>query len=323
MSGDIARSGSSGDTGAGSRLGQGRCPEEAPRQHADRAPRAGRPERRACRRRDDASRGYPRSPGVSLPALRGETGLPERGSCRPPFSAYRSDAECRVVAPAASAVRPAGRSHGRGDLTLMRQRWRRRALGLWLVWRRSRSLTLVIAGVATRLRRECVGRGRGRSGDPPAVRRDWQDAGEPGDRREQAASRAYNDGLIEDHRATRRRPDAFSWTLVDIHAVDIQAVIVMKGGDDGEIYYYLDSPNGTGRLRQRHSRHRSMRAPTAKRYQISHVEFCFDPKGEGGTPTLSVEKTAAAVERIQHSWEIDKQVKVAARPTRPTVTTRR
>ena len=44
--------------------------------------------------------------------------------------------------------------------------------------------------------------------------------------------------------------------------------------------------------------------------QISHVEFCFDPK-EGPTPTLSVQKDAAGTSRIQHTWAIDKQVKVA------------
>ncbi len=41
------------------------------------------------------------------------------------------------------------------------------------------------------------------------------------------------------------------------------------------------------------------------------MEFCFDPKDWQPDPELTVEKTASGTSRIQHTWEIDKQVKVA------------
>jgi len=76
--------------------------------------------------------------------------------------------------------------------------------------------------------------------------------------------------------------------------------VIVKGGNLANIYLYDGSvaadegltppPNG------------------GEQYpQISHVEFCFDPK-EGDTPHLTVTKTASGTPKIQHNWAIDKLV---------------
>jgi hypothetical protein len=68
----------------------------------------------------------------------------------------------------------------------------------------------------------------------------------------------------------------FDWSLVDIHAVDMAAVIV-KGGPNATVFIYDyassmldDSDSG-------------LSAPWNKKapYGVSHVSFCFDPKGGG------------------------------------------
>ncbi len=78
-------------------------------------------------------------------------------------------------------------------------------------------------------------------------------------------------------------PDAVSWQLID-NSVEVMAVIV-KGGDLANIYYYDGSVSSDNGLTP--PLNNGGQAP-----QISHVEFCFDPK-EGPTPTLTVEKTAS------------------------------
>ena len=179
----------------------------------------------------------------------------------------------------------------------MRDRWRRGALGLGLVGVVA-TLTLVLVGAATGYNGNATRVETGVSGNPSCPD-GTADAGStkidgpdvvPG----------YDDGTI---RITARGgdPDAFDWQLLD-DSVEVMAVIV-KGGDLANIYYYdgffstdagLTPPlNGGG-----------------QNPQISHVEFCFDPK-EGPTPTLSVQKDAAGTSRIQHTSAIDKQVKVA------------
>jgi uncharacterized repeat protein (TIGR01451 family) len=111
---------------------------------------------------------------------------------------------------------------------------------------------------------------------------------------------SYNDGRIA-ITARGGDPDAFSWQLVG-GDVEVEAVIV-KGGDNAYIYYYnvgavsdagLTPPLNNG----------------GQAAEISHVEFCFDPK-DAPEPELTVEKSASGTSRIQHSWEIDKQVKLA------------
>ncbi len=112
----------------------------------------------------------------------------------------------------------------------------------------------------------------------------------------------YNDGRIS-ITARGGNPDAFSWQLVDIHSVDVEAVIV-KGGNDAYIYSYTGQDSDAGLTPPLNN---GNQAP-----QISHVEFCFDPKDPGAPdPKLTVQKTASGATRVQHTWEVDKQVKVA------------
>ena len=179
----------------------------------------------------------------------------------------------------------------------MREKWRRGVLGLGLTGVVV-ALTLVLVGAATGYSGNASKIDVGVAGNPrcPAG---TADAGSIKIDGSQLAV-GYNDGRI---RITARGgdPDAVSWQLLD-NSVEVMAVIV-KGGDLANIYYYdgsVASDNGlTPPLNN------GGQAP-----QISHVEFCFDPK-EGPTPTLTVEKTASGTSTIQHSWAIDKQVKVA------------
>ena len=82
--------------------------------------------------------------------------------------------------------------------------------------------------------------------------------------------------------------------------------VIVKGGDLANIYYY----DATGRSTTPTTGLTPPLNDGGQHPQISHVEFCFDPK-EGPTPTLTVQKDAAGTSKIQHSWAIDKQVKVA------------
>jgi uncharacterized repeat protein (TIGR01451 family) len=179
----------------------------------------------------------------------------------------------------------------------MRERLGRGALGIGLIGVLV-ALTLVIVGAATGYDGNASSVEEGVSGNPrcPAG---TADAGsikidgsqlQPGD----------FDGRI---RITARGgdPDSVSWQLID-DSVEVMAVIV-KGGDLANIYYYDGSATSDNGL-----------TPPLnggdQNPQISHVEFCFDPK-EGPSPTLTVEKDATGTSQIQHSWAIDKQVKVA------------
>jgi uncharacterized repeat protein (TIGR01451 family) len=96
-------------------------------------------------------------------------------------------------------------------------------------------------------------------------------------------------------------PDSFAWHIHDSFK-HVMAVIV-KGGDNAYIYYYgADAFSDQG-----------VTPPVndgGQHPQISHVTFCFDPKNEPDAQ-LTVAKTASGTSKIQHSWEIDKQVKLA------------
>ncbi len=179
----------------------------------------------------------------------------------------------------------------------MRKRWGRATLASGLV-AAAAVLTLVISGAATGYDGDLATVEPGVSGNPkcPAG---TADAGSIKIDGSQLAAGDYK-GRI---RITARdsNPDRISWALLD-DSVEVMAVIV-KGGDLANIYYYdgsvtsdvgLDPPLNNGG-----------QAP-----QISHVEFCFDPK-EGATPHLTVDKSASGTSQITHSWSVDKQVKVA------------
>jgi uncharacterized repeat protein (TIGR01451 family) len=79
--------------------------------------------------------------------------------------------------------------------------------------------------------------------------------------------------------------------------------VIVKGGDLANIYFYDGSVMSDAGLTP--PLNNGGQAP-----QISHVEFCFDPK-EGPTPHLTVDKSASGTSQITHSWSVDKQVKVA------------
>ena len=85
--------------------------------------------------------------------------------------------------------------------------------------------------------------------------------------------------------------------------VDVAAVIV-KGGDNAYVYYYNVGPCRHGR------RARRLRSTGGQAPEISHVEFCFDPK-DAPDPVITVDKTASGTSELRHSWQIDKQVKLA------------
>ena len=179
----------------------------------------------------------------------------------------------------------------------MRAKWRRGVLGFGLSGVLV-ALTLVIVGAAT-----------GDDGNPSRVQEGVSGnprcpAGTAGagsikiDSNELVSG--YNDGRISIP-FRGGNPDSFDWALVD-HSVKVMAVIV-KGGNLANIYYYDGSVTSDSGL-----------TPPLnggdQNPQISHAEFCFDPK-DAPTPKLTVEKTASGTSRIQHSWSIDKQVKIA------------
>ena len=101
-----------------------------------------------------------------------------------------------------------------------------------------------------------------------------------------------------------------SWSLLPAAAdtYDVAAV-VMKGGPDAMIYYY-DSGNGglddsdTGITTPINTNGEVGPRP----YGISHVDFCFDPKGGTGVKRLDVTKTADASWEKVYTWDVQKSV---------------
>ena len=73
-----------------------------------------------------------------------------------------------------------------------------------------------------------------------------------------------------------------SWRLLDIHAYEVAAV-VMKGGDNAMVYYY---DAGHGGLDDSDTGITTPINTNGERgsasHGISHVDFCFDPKGHTG-----------------------------------------
>ena len=179
----------------------------------------------------------------------------------------------------------------------MRDRWRRGALGLGIVGVIA-TLTLVLVGAATGYDGKATSVQEGVSGNPTCPS-GTAGAGSIKIESNELVS-GYNDGRISIP-FRGGDPDSFDWTLLD-HSVEVMAVIV-KGGDLANIYFYDGSVTSDSGL-----------TPPLnggeQNPQISHVLFCFDPK-EGPSPTLSVQKDAAGTSKIQHTWQVDKQVKVA------------
>src|SRR6478672_6283628 len=146
----------------------------------------------------------------------------------------------------------------------MRKRMGRGALGLGLIGV-VMALTLVVVGAATGDDGDPTGIQSGVSGNPRCPK---GTAGAGSIKIESNQLENYNDGRIS---ITRRggTPDSFDWALVD-DSVEVMAVIV-KGGELANIYFYNGSVTSDSGLKP---------PPNGgeQNPQISHVEFCFDPK---------------------------------------------
>ena len=92
--------------------------------------------------------------------------------------------------------------------------------------------------------------------------------------------------------------------LVDFHAIDVQAVIV-KGGDDAYIYYYpADDDDADPGL-----------TPPVNDGGVDAADqprrVLLRPEETRRIRTSRSTKTATATSEITHTWDVDKQVKVA------------
>ena len=84
----------------------------------------------------------------------------------------------------------------------------------------------------------------------------------------------------------------------------------MKGGPDAMVYHYDAEQRWRWTTPTRESRRRSTRTATCdpRPYGISHVDFCFDPKGDGGPEDLVVTKTAQTSWEKVYTWDVEKSV---------------
>ena len=210
--------------------------------------------------------GYPRS--LRRSASSGGRTYPIEGVSSP-FGAIRSEPECRSCPTGARTGPPGSTAEQGGGWTLMRKRWRKPTIGLGL-FALAVGVTLVIAGAATA--------DHGYEGNAtshvlvdgnPRCPEGTSDAGTPQDRRQQAR-RGLRRRIDRHHRA-RRRSRRVQLEAARHPPVDVQAVIV-KGGDAAYIYYYADDNDDSDE---------NLTPPVnngGQHPQISHVEFCFDPK---------------------------------------------
>jgi uncharacterized repeat protein (TIGR01451 family) len=97
-----------------------------------------------------------------------------------------------------------------------------------------------------------------------------------------------------------------SWALIDIHSYDVAAVVMKGGVGGGAVIYYYDS--GTTGLDDSDTGLTTQINPSGKPAAISHVDFCFDPKDEGGPRHLVTTKTADASWEKVYTWDVDKSV---------------
>jgi uncharacterized repeat protein (TIGR01451 family) len=99
-----------------------------------------------------------------------------------------------------------------------------------------------------------------------------------------------------------------SWKLLDIHDYDVAAV-VMKGGPNAMVYRYDAGHGGlddsdTGITTPIDTNGEAPDRP----YEISHVDFCFDPKDHIGPDDLVVTKTAETSWEKVYTWDVEKSV---------------
>jgi hypothetical protein len=86
----------------------------------------------------------------------------------------------------------------------------------------------------------------------------------------------YEDQYVK---VTNYDGQSFSWSLVNVHGPYDMAVVIVKGGPNSAVYTY---DYATTMLDDADS---GLTAPTnprnGKDYGISHIQFCYDPKGGG------------------------------------------
>ena len=153
----------------------------------------------------------------------------------------------------------------------MRETWRRGALGLGLVGVVV-ALTLVVVGAATGYDGNAT-ESTWRIRQPALPDRNCR-RGQHQDRQTPSSSRATTTvGSASPRRGGD--PDSFDWVARSIDSVEVMAVIV-KGGDLANIYYYDGAASPDEGLTPPFN-------GGEQNPQISHVEFCFDPK-EGEPP---------------------------------------
>jgi uncharacterized repeat protein (TIGR01451 family) len=101
-----------------------------------------------------------------------------------------------------------------------------------------------------------------------------------------------------------------SWALVDgvLNQYDM-AVVVMKGGDNAEVYHYDSSGAGVDDSDSGITTPINDNGAAPDRpYGISHVDFCLDPKSDTGVDRLVVTKTASTSWEKVYTWSVDKSV---------------
>ena len=216
-----------------------------------------------------------------------------------PIVTIRSDPECRSFPRlpwvARQQQRGKGGSHGQANETGCARCGaggprRRRSRSSSRVPRSERRVT-----TALRIRSSRTATRRVRTGPPTRAAR----------RSTGATFSGYNDGRISiTRRSVVNGIDSIDWVARRPTASTSMAVIV-KGGDGAYVYFYNTARprRGSGDLAP--PLNGGGQAP-----QISHAEFCFDPK-DAPNPVLSVEKSASGASQITHSWAVDKQVKPA------------
>ncbi len=156
-------------------LGQRRCAQKAPREHTGE-----RQDGDSDEQEQQQSPGH-RAEATHVPGGRfcplGGYGLPERGSVIPlPRHTIRARVPGRGPCGNSGPSGVANHTHGGGGWSLMRDRWRRGALGLGLVGVIA-TLTLVLVGAATGYDGNATSVQDGRLGKPDAARTGRPDAG--------------------------------------------------------------------------------------------------------------------------------------------------
>ena len=73
---------------------------------------------------------------------------------------------------------------------------------------------------------------------------------------------------------------SFSWAITDNTATGLDAnVVIVKGGPNAEVYSYPDAADGLNYFDWDSGLTAPINPNNGKPYGLSHISFCFDPKG--------------------------------------------